>query len=202
MKKIFLLISIIASIFVTLEYKNISLLLAHGVGDMRYYVWGDDGIREYNTAQYLIAEKNYTGAKSVLSPLLNQWDITLPWETWETYGDLVYEIGGATGDVVVFYRRALEYTDHPRIHDKIALLDSLPPRTWESENTKAQSGSSDSPASTSGATLREMRRTELEDETRNRAQSVDLQSGYTRPDDIISRTLDLLATWSTAVRDW
>lgn len=57
---------------------------------MSYYIGDDRGLAMYNEAVLLIAKKEYSSAKSLLQPLLNQDTIQNPADVYELYGDLVY----------------------------------------------------------------------------------------------------------------
>lgn len=201
LRRLLIFITSFTLCFSILEWKNISLLCANVLHDMHYYGWMTSWLREYNTAQYLIWNKSYTWAKSLLAPLLNVPDIIAPVDVWEAYGDIVYTWGWWTGDVVVFYERALVYEDRPRIRSKIDFL-----RTHETINNKKEENQKTEPkqesSAYSGESIRESRREEIARETYDRNKSLDLQSSYANSKDIITRALETFQTWSVMIRDW
>jgi hypothetical protein len=202
MKKFLLLICTFLCLFVTLERDNISLVLANRIGDMRYYIGADEAIANYNEAVSLIDNKQYNEAKSLIQPILNTKSLVNPADVYELYGDLVYETHGSTGDVAIFYHRSLEYIDTPRVRTKLALLDQIQLPREKTETGATNTGSIAVPDDQTGALMRETRRQELTGSGVGRRESLDPYAGMTPPEDIISRTLQLLSTGSASVRDW
>jgi hypothetical protein len=199
MPKILSLIIIPLLLFVTLERDNISLILVAYLKDSRYYIWQEVAIQNYNEAILLTEKGQYLEAKSLLQPILNTKDLHNPSDVYELYGDLVYSTSGNTGDTAVFYRRALEYRTSSRIEDKLRLLEINPP-TQRQEPSLTQSW--DAIAQPELDWLRSSRREELDSLQVSEADALDLYGSLQEPADIISRTLDVLSTGSTIVRDW
>lgn len=202
MKKFLLLICAFLFTLVALERDNISLVLANRMGDMHVYIGADKAIANYNEAVSLVASQQYDEAKSLLQPILNTKSLVNPADVYELYGDLVYETHGSTGDVAVFYHRSLEYIDTPRVRTKLALLDQIPVPREKTETGATNTGSITVPEDQTGALMRETRRQELTGSGVGRRESLDPYAGMTPPEDIISRTLQLLSTGSESVRDW
>lgn len=200
MKTILFLICIPLLVFASLERENLSLLVADKFQDMDYYIGTDIWISNYNEAVLLIRGSQYPEAKSLLQPILNQRDLVNPADVYELYGDLVYEADGSTGDVAVFYQRSLEYLDTPRIRKKLELLSTITEPKQE-ENTD-NTGSLNVPEDMTGALERESRRQELSLSWETRQNIRDLSAGMAAPQDLISRTLDILATGSSVPKDW
>lgn len=125
MQKSLLLICAFLFILSWFERDNLSLVLANRAGDMRYYIGAERSIHNYNEAVSLTQKGQYSEAKSLLQPILNEKTLTNPADVYELYGDLVYETKGSTGDVAVFYRRSLEYVDSLRVRTKLTLLDQV-----------------------------------------------------------------------------
>lgn len=200
MSKILLLICVPILLFVSLEHDNISLWIATELQDMDYYIGGDDTVHNYDEAIFLISQQQYTEAKALLQPILNNKNLRNPADVYELYGDLVYETRGSTGDVAVFYNRSLEYQDSPRVKKKLELLSTLPQSSQEqtSENT----GATDTPQDMTGAIEREIRRQELMLSWSTKQNIRDLSAGMIQPQDLITRTLDILATGSSIPKDW
>lgn len=73
---------------------------------------------------YLVEAGELEKAKSLLSPLLNQPDVLNPGSVFELYGDIVYALEWASGDVLPFYKRSLEYEENFRVERKIAFIEN------------------------------------------------------------------------------
>jgi hypothetical protein len=200
MLKITLLICIPIFLFVSLERVNISLWIASELQNMRYYIGTDDTIRNYNEAVLLLHKSDYSAAKSLLQPILNNKNLKNPEDIYELYGDLVYEARGSTGDVAVFYNRSLEHRDSLRVKKKLEILSTLSPSSQEpiDENTTAI----DTPKDMTGALEREKRRQEISHPDNQKQTIRDLSAGMVEPQDLITRTLDLLSTGSSIPKDW
>lgn len=164
-------------IFAVLEYANLSLVFSNITHNANHYIGSDEHAKIYNESVFLAESGDFTGAKSVLSPLLNQQNLENPRDVFELYGDLVYQGWGASGDIIPFYRRALEHGENLRIEKKIAMLES----SWENERTgtgepidpPVQGESGDF---SSGAMSREVKQQELEQLQKNRKGMVNFSS--------------------------
>lgn len=199
MLKLFLLICVPIALFIMLEYQNISLYIAVKSWDMQYYLGKDDYIKDYNSAILLAQANKYQEAKSLLKPMLNSKDLPNPADIYEIYWDLVHASNGSTGDTIVFYNRSLEYYDNLRVRTKIDYLMNNIPIQAPQQSTWTLSQDD---TSISGSVARESRRKELELSWSQMSQVRDLSAGMIQPQDIISRTLDMLSTSSTIPKDW
>lgn len=200
MRFISILICIPILLFALLERDNISLWIATELQDMDYYMGDDDTVHNYDEAIFLIRQEQYTEAKALLQPILNNKNLKNPWDIYELYGDLVYETRGSTGDVAVFYNRSLQYQDSPRVKKKLELLSTLPEPSQEqiAENT----GATNTPQDITGTLEREIRRQELTISWETAQRIRDLSAGMIEPQDLITRTLDILSTGSSIPKDW
>ena len=166
---------------------------------MQYYLGHNDSIKSYNTALILAQDNQFQEAKSLLKPLLNQKELMNPSDIYEIYWDLVYASNWSTWDTIVFYNRSLEYYDNPRVHNKIQYLSNVAPSQSSRQWTWAPPPDD---ALLSGSIARESRRKELELSGSQMDKVRDLSAGMVQPQDIISRTLDILSTNSAIPKDW
>lgn len=134
-------------VFAVLEYTNLSLVGANLSHNTDWYLGQDENAKKYNESIFLAERGDFTGAKSVLSPILNEKNLENPGDVFELYGDLVYQMGGASGDILPFYHRALEQGENLRIEKKITMLLSVSIEeeigTGTSVDSSLQGGSGD-----------------------------------------------------------
>lgn len=202
MFKIFFLICAPLLIFVLMEYENISLFVAAKTQNIRYYIGSDSSLKNYNEAILLIKSSQYNEAKSLLQLILNDKTLRNPADVYELYGDLVYETHGSTGDILVFYNRSLEYHDSPRVKKKLELLKSLSPKEQKQSEDTENTGSTLPLEDMTWVIMRESRRQELLLSGWVNQNIRDLSAGMIEPQDLITRTLDILATGSSIPKDW
>lgn len=137
-------------VFAVIEYANLSLLGANIAHNMDWYLGQDGNVKKYNESLFLAEKGDFTGAKSVLSPLLNEKNLENPSDVFELYGDLVYSMSGATGDILPFYLRALEYGENLRVEQKISMIEN-PSSPADSGSTDTGTGIAKNPETASGS---------------------------------------------------
>lgn len=168
---------------------------------MSYYMGKDDTVRYYNESLILSEDMKYNEAKSILQPILNSSTLKNPADVYEVYGDLVYQSHGTTGDILVFYKRSLEYKDTSRVRKKISILSSSSGEV-ELQDITRDTLSDDISESFTGTTEALSRRKDLLDDMSGSQNIRDLSSGMFEPQDIITRSLDILSTGSSIPKDW
>ena len=75
LRSVLVAIFIFVGVFLVFEYSAISLVVANISHDMKWYLGKDEKIKKYNESLFLAETGDFSGAKSLLFPLLNEKDI-------------------------------------------------------------------------------------------------------------------------------
>lgn len=86
-----------------------------------YPVW----VSRYNEAIWKSNSGQYSDAKRILAPLLNDTNVTKKAEVSELYGDLIYSMSGPVDDSIHMYERSLSFSLSDRVHRKIAYIQQI-----------------------------------------------------------------------------
>ncbi len=137
--------------------ENSSLIYANITRDMtdssHYPVW----VSRYNEAIWKSNSGQYSDAKRILAPLLNDTNVTKKAEVSELYGDLIYSMSGPVDDSIHMYERSLSFSLSDRVHRKIAYIQQI--------QKHSQTGSWNTaiaPQADSGSQMRDAKKIELQ----------------------------------------
>ncbi len=170
---------IFVGIFLILEYSSISLIFANISHNMDWYFGKDRNIKQYNEALFLAETGDFTWAKSILFPLLNEKTIQNPSDVFELYGDLIYKTSLATGDILTSYKRSLSYGENLRVEQKITLIENPEQKTQSgSTNTGTMNKKNTETASgfASWGASREAKKQELKNLQENRKGAINFSA--------------------------
>jgi tetratricopeptide (TPR) repeat protein len=191
--------------FTVLEWRaiveNTTLILANVTGDPAYYHGDSPWILRYNESIRLADQKQYSEAKTKLTPLLN--DISNPKkaEIAELYGDLLYTTSGSIDDAVRMYERSIETAPNPRVSMKINYLKS---RKTEITSTGSQNTPSSTGATATGSDEVSQKKQELQKTSASRSEYLGNQSLSTEQtrSELLRLIESAKTTVSPSTQDW
>jgi hypothetical protein len=93
--------------------------------DVSWYQGDALWVTRYNEAIWLAKNKQYTEAKTALSPILNDLQNPKKAEISELYGDLIFSTSGTLADTLSMYERSLQFAPSERVSTKIEYIKKL-----------------------------------------------------------------------------
>ncbi len=169
-KKSSIVILISLLFFAVLEWRaiveNTTLTIANITGDPAYYHGDSPWIIRYNEAIRLADQKQYSEAKTKLTPLLSGISNPKKAEIAELYGDLLYTTSGSIDDAVRMYEKSIETTPNPRVSMKINYLKS---KKTEPTNTGSQDKQSSTGTTATGSDEINKKKQELQKTSASRS---------------------------------
>ncbi len=118
----------------------------------------------YNEAIWLSGSGQYSEAKSLIAPLINDTSLSKKPEIAELYGDLIFSMSGSLDDTIRMYDRSLSFSPSVRVSDKLRYMRQLQDtQSGSLGDTLTLSGETASPSQTdSGSQEREAKKIELQ----------------------------------------
>ena len=175
--------------------KDISLAASVFFREPDFFLGKSSEITLYNDALSLAKSRDYASAKSLLSSLISNKNVSNPSDIYELYGDILFLTADGTGDTLLFYKKSLKSNPtNPRIDKKIALLQTRQIEPREEQKTQTWTKTQDPKTQTGETSNLDLKKEELRELQSQRSGMVESSAQGMTQKWLIDETFELLGT--------